>query len=81
MGVFARVIAGILHEGRCPLRRQCAEDYLASVPEGKHISVDVPADIFEIEKVMRVAELRVIVKYLNKTRPGRVKLRVPWWKW
>lgn len=79
-GIFARVITAAVSDGRCPLRRRCVEEYLASVPQGKYISIDVPADIFELDKVMSVAELRVVVKYLNETRGRRVRLRVPWWK-
>ncbi len=80
MGIFAKFVAGLLNDGGCPLRRKCAEDYLAGVPEGKHISVDVPADIFEVEKNVAVGELRRVVKYLNETRQRRVRLRVPWWR-
>ena len=80
MGIFARVVDGVLSDGRCPLRRRCAEGYLAGIPQGKYISVDVPADIFEIEKVMAVGELRRVVRYLNETRGRRVRVRVPWWR-
>jgi len=80
MGIFARVVAGVLHDGWCPLRRRCTEGYLAGIPQGKYISVDVPADIFEIEKNIAVGELRRVVKYLNETRQRRVRLRVPWWR-
>lgn len=80
MGIFAKVIAGLLYEGKCPLARSCAEKYLAGIPQDKYISVDVPADLFELDKVMSVAELRAVIKYLNETRGRRVWLRVPWWK-
>ena len=64
-------------DSECPECHRRLEEYLASVPEGRYVSVDVPMDILECEKVIKIKELRVIVDYLNENREGRVKLRVP----
>ena len=61
----------------CPECHRRLEEYLNSVPENKYVSVDVPMDILEAEKVIGLRELRAIVRYLNEHREGRVKFLVP----
>ena len=69
---------GISVDGVCPECGRRLEEYLANVPEGKYVSVDVPLDVLEAEKVIGIKELRVIVDYLNATRGfSGIRLRVP----
>ena len=63
-------------EPECPHCHRALADYLRTIPPDKHVSVDIPLDILEIEWVRRISELKVILKYLNDNREGRVKLSV-----
>lgn len=63
-------------EPECPHCHRALSDCLRTVPSNRMVSVDVPLDILEAEWVSRIGELKVILKYLNENREGRVKLSV-----
>ena len=63
-------------EPECPHCHRALSDYISNLPEKVFVSVDVPLDILEAEWVIKTSELRMILKYLNDNRKGRLKFNI-----